>query len=96
MIENEDYQLIPVDVDNSQAWDIRILSGEFIETVIRFGNISIDGPNDRITFNFTIVFTEDDNLDINNTDLQNTAGLILGDLLDNCAKDGSLLLDDKK
>ena len=35
--EDVDYELIPCDdVANEQAWDVRILRGDFIESVIRF------------------------------------------------------------
>ena len=41
--ENVHYQLIPAeDTDNPQAWDIRILEGDYIETVIRFGNVALN------------------------------------------------------
>lgn len=95
MVEDKDYQLIPVDIENDQAWDIRILSGEFVETVIRYGNVSIDGPQDQIKFNFGIVFSPDDDLTTGNTQLQVVAGDILGDLIENHIERGSIVMDDK-
>ena len=45
--EGIDYELIPAtDNENDQSWDIRILKGEFTESVLRFGNIAFDGEND--------------------------------------------------
>ena len=42
--EGIDYKLVPVeDSPNDQAWDVRILRGEFVETVIRYGNVAFDG-----------------------------------------------------
>ena len=41
MIENQDYQLIPLE-DDSDTWGVRITSGQFIETVIVFGAVGID------------------------------------------------------
>ena len=38
--ENTDFELIPGDDD---AWAVRILKGEFIETCIAFGEIKVDG-----------------------------------------------------
>ena len=41
--EGVDYSLIPVeDSPNDQAWDVRILRGDFTETVIRYGNVALD------------------------------------------------------
>jgi len=93
--EDRDYQLIPADVDNDQAWEIRILKGEFIETVIRYGNVSIDGPTDSIRFSFTISQTADDDLTVDNNDLQEVAGKILGDLIENHIERGTISLEDK-
>jgi len=39
MKENKDYQIIPSE-EHSDAWEVRILSGDFTETVVRFGSIS--------------------------------------------------------
>lgn len=95
MKENEDYSLIPVDIDNEQAWEIRILKGEFIETVIRYGNVSIDGINEQIKFNFVITFSPDEEITAENPQLQALAGEILGDLIENHIENGSIILDDK-
>jgi ligand-binding SRPBCC domain-containing protein len=95
MTEDEDYKLVPVDVGNEQAWEIRILSGEFTETVLRFGNVSIDGPNDAIKFNFDITTSPDPDLTVLNDDLQSFAADVLGDLIENSLERGSILLDDK-
>ena len=41
--EGVDYELIPVEyVDNEAAWDLRILRGEFTESVLRYGTIAFD------------------------------------------------------
>ena len=38
MKENVNYQLVPDDNDNANdTWKIRILEGEYIETVFQFG-----------------------------------------------------------
>ena len=36
MIELTDYELIPSEEDG-QAWNVRLLTGPFTETVLRFG-----------------------------------------------------------
>ena len=38
--EGVDYELIPAP-DNEQAWNIRVLTGPFVETIVQFGAISI-------------------------------------------------------
>ena len=42
--ENETYQLVP-GPDYAQNWHIRILEGNFIETVIEVGTISFNESN---------------------------------------------------
>lgn len=92
--ENVDYELIPVEGSpNEQAWDIRILTGIFTETVIRYGNIGFD--NDRMTFNFSIVTSTDDELTVNDVDLQDNAGMILEDIIAKSIADGTLITKDR-
>ena len=53
--EDIDYQLIPSEgSDNDQAWDVRILRGDFAETVVRFGNIRFDDDNDCLNLRYDI------------------------------------------
>lgn len=96
MKEDVDYALVPAEVDNEQAWEIRILTGEFVETVIRYGNIEIDGKNEQLKFNFMIVHSADEDLTEQNVDLQHTAGDILRDLIENHIERGSVFMEDKK
>jgi len=95
LIEGQDYALAPPSAaDNDQAWDVRILEGDFAETVIRFGNIAFDGKNDCLTFNFVIVSTPDDELTTESVELQNRAADILASVLEEAAASGSLVLGD--
>jgi len=95
--ENVDYELVPVDnVDNEQAWDVRILTGDFVETKLRFGNISFDGKRDCLTFNFTIVYSPDPELTVESVELQEYAGKILEDILEKAVNEGWAVLKDKK
>lgn len=95
MKEHTDYVLTPTDIDNEQAWDIRIQTGEFVETVIRYGNVAIDGVNERLTFNFAIVSSPDPDLTTENEQLQEAAGQILLDLIESNMENGSLLMDER-
>jgi hypothetical protein len=94
MKENVDYQLIPAG-DDDQAWLIRFLTGEFVETVIQFGNIEIDGKNDQLKFNFIIHNTANDELTVNNPELQKLAADVLYDIIEHSINDGSLQLEEK-
>lgn len=94
--EGIDYELIPVDyVDNSQAWDIRILTGQFTETVIRFGTIRFDGERDCLTFDFHVVTSPDADLESGNEDLQEFAGAILEDVIVRGLNEGWVKTEDK-
>jgi hypothetical protein len=89
--EGADYELIPVDIDNQQGWDIRILSGDYVESVIRFGNISIDGENDCLNFNFSIISSPDSELTVDDTSLQLTAADILEAVLEEGVEEGTVV-----
>jgi hypothetical protein len=91
--EGIDYELIPAkDSDNDQAWDIRILEGDYVETVIRFGNIKLDGESGCLNFNFVIQSTPNNNLDESDVDFQNYVADILENILIEAAKHDSIQL----
>ena len=89
--EGVHYELIPGPEGNDQSWDIRIIEGNFVESVIRFGNIGFDPNQEALTFNFALVSSPDGDLDEDNEDLQNYVGGILEDVLERAAADGSLV-----
>ncbi len=96
-VENVDYELVPVqDVNNEQGWDVRILTGEFTESVIRFGNVAVDGNTEYLTFNFLVVYSPI--VDLNpddNEDLQKEAGDILISIIEQSIQEKSLVIKDK-
>lgn len=93
--EDVHYTLIPADgANNEQAWDVRILEGEFVETVIRFGNISFNGKDDCLNFNFSIISTPDSSLTVDDTNFQLYAGEVLESILEKSISDGSLITKD--
>lgn len=97
MRENKDYELIPASgfEENEAAWDVRILTGDFTETVARYGNVAINEQAGMINFNFVVVSSPDESLDENNEELQNTLGLILQDVLERSLQDGSAVIDER-
>lgn len=97
MSEGVDYELIPVEyVDNEAAWDVRILRGEFTETVLRFGTIKYDGDRDCLTFDFRVVESPDSDLDSSSEDLQEFSGAILEDILERGINEGWVYGTEKK
>jgi len=95
--EGIDYELIPVEyVDHEAAWDVRILRGEFTESIIRYGTISFDGERDCLTFDFRVVTTPHSELDSSNVELQEVAGGILEDILARGISEGWVYSTEKK
>jgi hypothetical protein len=88
--EGIDYELIPAAVDNEQAWDVRFLRGDFVETVIRYGNVSFDGTEDCLKFNFLIISSPDPELKTTYVPLQEHAADVLEDILEKSYHNGTL------
>lgn len=80
-LENVDYELVPD--DNPEWWKIRVLTGQFTETIIRFDKIEFDFPNKKknepITFNFNIIESPID--DLNEDTMAEEAGDILHSII---------------
>ena len=77
--ESKDYELIPLE-DDTESWGVRILTGEFSETVIKYGNVGFEGEGDDMVmkFNFDIISTPDEDLEVEtNTEVQELARDIL-------------------
>jgi hypothetical protein len=90
--EGTDYQLVPsAEAENEQAWDVRVLTGDFIETVIRFGNIAVDGENGCLNFNF-MVLSSPSGHDEDSIELQDHAAEILQSVLEDAIQEGSLVM----
>tara|TARA_R100001377_G_scaffold81129_1_gene60478 strand:- start:1018 stop:1290 length:273 start_codon:yes stop_codon:yes gene_type:complete len=83
MIENEDYSLLASNTDEDH-WDIRLMTGEFAETVISFGKI-VAGV-DCLNFDYEIVSTPDPELKVNDTRLQTVAGSVLYSIVESAAE----------
>jgi len=77
--ENEQYELIPAEKDH---WHIRIMEGDFIESVISFGAIRIK-KDDHINFDFSLHSSQIEDLTVDNIDLQRYAGKILESIMIN-------------
>ena len=69
LTENKHYEIIP-DKGDDQAWNVRILSGTFTETVLKYGVVKFNGQKKDMTFNFDIVYTPDTELTVSDLKLQ--------------------------
>lgn len=95
--EHVDYEMIPVEEHpNDQGWQIRLLRGKFVETIIRYGNVAFDGKRDCLTFNFTVVYSPDDDLTSEDLELQEFAGEILEDILETAYHEGWLVTKERE
>lgn len=81
MKENEDYEFIPLDTEND-AWGIRFLSGQFVETVIKFGVLKLIEETENISYSFDIISSPDSQLTTDNEDLQVVAAEVLSTILE--------------
>jgi len=88
LTENKHYQIIP-DRKDDKAWNVRILSGTFTETVLRYGVVKFNGEQKDMTFNFDIVYSPDTELVVSNIKLQDFAGIMLGEIMKNGIQKGS-------
>lgn len=74
MKENVDYELIPND---EESWDVRILSGDFIETVITYNVVTVDEKEESLKFDFNVKYSPDADVTSETYELQLLAGNIL-------------------
>jgi len=79
--ENVDYQLVPIEGDKD-AWGVRILKGDFIETVISYVAVSFNEVKDHMSFNFDVISSPYDLATTDNEELQVLAGEILTDIIE--------------
>jgi len=100
--EGEDYELVPpADLKDDEAgWHLRILTGEYVETVLTFGNVSLDGtdPDEddpKMSFNFEIVTTPDPDLSTEDEDFQHYAGDLLLSLIERSIKEQTMQVEEK-
>ena len=93
-IENVDYELIPSE-DKSDGWNIRILNGQFSETVIEFGAVRFNEIDDNMSFSFEVISSPDPDVATENIDLQIQAGEILESVISSGLEEGSVIMKDR-
>lgn len=92
-VEGTDYELIPSDDANDQAWHVRILEGDYPETIVSFGSIAFEG--EELHFNFDVISSPDSDLTVEDECLQDTVAEILECILEQAAENGSLATREK-
>jgi len=93
-IENKDYEIIPSSSENDM-WDIRILDGIFVETIIRFGTVSLNEDHGHLNFKFDVIFSPDDDITSENTELQLEAANILESVIETGIEEGFVEMREK-
>ena len=93
--ENEHYEIIP-DKGDDQAWNVRILSGVFTETVLKYGVVKFNGKEKNMSFNFDIVYTPDTELKVSDLKLQEFAGMMLEQIMAQGIRDGEVITREVK
>ena len=91
LVELKDYELIPAEEDE-QAWAVRVLSGDYVESVLRFGTISMNRVEEGVlTFDFTVISSPDPNLTTEDESLQEYAGDLLQAIIRDGIESGSII-----
>ena len=93
--ENVDYELIPSE-EKEDGWNVRILTGTFVETVIEFGAIRFNEVQDNMSYSFEVISSPDPDLTTNDVDLQIEAGEILESVISIGLEEGSVMMREKE
>jgi len=93
LVELKDYELIPAE-DDDQAWAVRVVTGDYVETVLRFGAIAIK-EDGIMTFNFTVVSSPNPDLTSEDVDLQEYAGDLLQAIIVDGIESGSIITKER-
>jgi len=95
LIELKDYELIPADGDD-QAWAVRILTGNYVETVLQFQAISFNRVEEGVmSFNFDVVSSPDPQLTVQDIKLQEFAGDLLEAIIRDGMDTGSVIMKER-
>ena len=93
--EGVDYEFVPAPNDD-QAWQVRMLTGPFPETVIMFDKLSVDGKEEQINFNFTIVESPAEDLTVDDVNLQQAVGSVLFYILEDSLSNNTAEIQESK
>ena len=94
-LENVDYEMIPSN-EKDDGWNVRILTGQFVETVIEFGAVRFNEIQDNMSFSFEVISSPDSDITTENVDLQIEAGQILESVISIGLDEGSVMMREKR
>lgn len=77
-VQNSDYELIPGD---NNFWQVRILTGPFIESVFVYDTVSFNERDLTVSFTYKLMYTPDQELDEADPEFQKTLSNILHSLM---------------
>lgn len=77
-IENRDYELIP---GEQNFWKVRILTGDFIETVFQYNTVSFNERDMTVSFTYHVWYSPDDDFDQDDAEFQKVASGILHSIM---------------
>ena len=97
LVEDKHYQIIP-DKGDDQAWNVRLLSGPYTETVLKYGVVKFNGKGKEkyMSFNFDIVYSPDTELKKENVELQEFAGNLLEQVMARGIEEGNVITREVK
>jgi len=97
LVEDKHYQIIP-DKGDDQAWNVRLLSGPYTETVLKYGVVKFNGKGKEkyMSFNFDIVYSPDTELKKENIELQEFAGNLLEQVMARGIEEGNVITREVK
>jgi hypothetical protein len=93
LIENVDYELVPAE-GIEDAWGVRILTGDYVESVIVYENLAFNKVKDALTFNFVVASSPEVNLSAEDPDLQKYAGNLLSSIIEVGLEEGYVHFED--
>ena len=97
LVEDKHYQIIP-DKGDDQAWNVRIMTGPYTETVLKYGVVKFNGKgkDKYMSFNFDIIYTPDTELKKENVELQEFAGNLLEQVMARGIEEGNVITREVK
>ena len=97
LVEDKHYQIIP-DKGDDQAWNVRIMTGPYTETVLKYGVVKFNGKGEEkyMSFNFDIIYTPDTELKKENVELQEFAGNLLEQVMARGIEEGNVITREVK
>ena len=93
--EGIDYEFIPSS-DDEKAWSVRLLTGPFPETTIQFGKLEVNGKEESINFDFTVIESPQEDLSPDNPELQEACGSVLFFILEDSLTNGTADIVEKQ